>query len=372
MASLTYNDFRISGIAASVPPKVRETKEFIKDLGAEGVDKFIKTVGIQQGHICDENMTTADLCCHAANNLIDKLNINREEVDALIFVSQTPDYIAPSTACIMQSRLGLSMNCLAYDINLACSGFVYGISAALNYLANGKIRNVLLLCGDTVSKHCSPNDRGLTMLSTDAGTAILLEKSTESKSTASFLLRTIGSGYRSLIVPYGGYRHRMGNTERTLRQEGVYRNDYDGFMNGADVFKFSISEVPKLIKDFFEENKFSNQSFERCFLHQANLFIIKNIAKRIGVDPGLLPISIDRYGNTGAATIPLTICDFYSRDHYSCITEKIFVCGFGIGLSLGVGILDLENTIILPISICTDSFEDDIENLHHEVSGFLR
>jgi 3-oxoacyl-[acyl-carrier-protein] synthase-3 len=210
------------------------------------------------------------------------------------------------------------------------------------------------------------------MLSADAGSAILLEKSRNSKSVASFLLRTIGSRFRSLIVPYGGYRHRSGNSERTFREEGVFRNDYDGFMNGADVFKFSISEVPKLVKDFYLENKLNSESFDRCFLHQANLFIIKNIGKRIGVNPEDLPISIDRYGNTGAATIPLTICDFYSRNEAAIVSEKILVCGFGIGLSLGVGFFDLEKTMILPISICNESYEDNIDNLHLEVFDFVR
>jgi 3-oxoacyl-[acyl-carrier-protein] synthase-3 len=365
MAQLYYDKFMVMAISAAVPPRVRKTEEFIDLLGANGIERFIKNVGIRQSHIVDENMTAADLCVHSANIIINELNIDRNSIDALIFVSQTPDYVAPSTSCVIQSRLKLSDDCLAYDINLACSGFVYGISAALGYVSNSGVSRVLLLCGDTVSKHCSPYDKSLTMLSADAGSAILIEKSSNSKATASFKLKTIGNSYKSLIVPYGGYRHRFGRSERLFREEGVYRNDYDGYMNGADVFRFSITEVPKLIKEFYFENKLGSNSFSRCFLHQANLFIIKNIAKRIGVKEKDLPISIDRYGNTGAATIPLTICDHYAKNEQAAVTEKIIFCGFGIGLSLGVGIIDFENTKIFPVSICTEFFSDDIDNLHN-------
>ena len=372
MANLSYTGYSVNAISASVPPKIRKTEDFIDQLGVDGVNKFIKNVGISQSHITDADMTTSDLCVHAANTIINELNIDRSSIDVLIFVSQTPDYVAPSTACVMQSRLMLSEECLAYDINLACSGFVYGVSAALNYLSNLGVSRALLLCGDTVSKHCSPNDKGLSMLSADAGTAMLIEKSDNAEASAYFKLKTIGSGYRSLIVPYGGYRHRFGNTDRTFREEGVYRSDYDGYMNGANVFKFSITEVPKLVKEFYSQFGISAASYDRCFLHQANLFIMKNIAKRIGVNDTELPVSIDRYGNTGAATVPLTICDFYSTLGALEVTEKILICGFGIGLSLGVGLIDLENTRIFPVSTCNETFADSIENLHSETAVFIR
>ena len=372
MANLQYHDFTITALSASVPPKVRRSEDFIDQLGADGVRKFVKNVGIHQSHITDVHMTTSDLCVHAANTIIDGLDIDRDSIDAVIFVSQTPDYIAPATACLIQSRLNLSEDCLAYDINLACSGFVYGVSAALSYISNAGVNRVLLLCGDTVSKHCSPQDKSLTMLSADAGTALLMDKSQNSRSSACFKLKTIGKGYRSLIVPYGGYRHRFGEVHRTYREEGVYRSDYDGYMNGADVFKFSITEVPKLVREFYSQFGITAASYDRCFLHQANLFIMKNIAKRIGINESDLPISIDRYGNTGAATIPLTICDFYSNLGLSEVTENILICGFGIGLSLGVGMMNLENTRVFPVSICKEFFIDSIDNLHNETAPFIR
>jgi 3-oxoacyl-[acyl-carrier-protein] synthase-3 len=371
MPNLTFSNYRISAIASSVPKQLRTSQDFAEKYGQDVVDKIIKNVGVVQGYVADERTTTSDLCEHAAKTIIQELGIGRDSIEALLFVSQTPDYVAPSTACVLQMRLGLSVDCLAYDINLACSGFVYGLSAALSYLSNSGIKRVLLLCGDTVSKHCSPEDRGLVMLSYDAGTAVLIDKDMNSTDQAYFKLRTIGAGYRSLIVPYGGYRHRIGSLERTLREPDVARNDYDGYMNGADVFKFSITEVPKLIKDFKNYFGIDYEQVDCHILHQANLFIMKNIAKRVGIVEDKMPVSIDRFGNTGAATIPLTICDHFARDGDAAITETISACGFGIGLSLGVAVLALKDTRVFKVRSCASVFEDDIDNLHNETRSLV-
>lgn len=371
MANLSFDSYRIAAIATSVPSQIRSTNDFKEKYGQEVVDKIIKNVGVAQGHLTDQNTTTSDLCEHAANTIFTELGIPRDSVDILLFVSQTPDYIAPSTACVLQARLGLSIECMAYDINLACSGFVYGITAALSYLSNPCINRVLVLCGDTVSKHCSPEDRGLAMLSYDAGSAILIDKNKDSTDKAFFKLQTIGAGYRNLIVPYGGYRHRIGSAERIMREADVVRNDYDGYMNGSEVFRFSITEVPKLVKSFKSEFNINYDDIDRHILHQANLFIMRNIAKRTGVSADKMPISLDRYGNTGAATIPLTISDFYARNEDVNVSERISVCGFGIGLSLGVGVLNLDRTRIFSIRICNSYFDDNINNLHNETTSLV-
>jgi 3-oxoacyl-[acyl-carrier-protein] synthase-3 len=371
MANLEYHNYNIRAIATSVPKDIRTTDSLTETFGAELVDKIKKNVGVVQGHIADSKTTTSDLCEHAANTIINKLSIDRSSIDVLLFVSQTPDYIAPSTACLLQYRLELSNNCLAYDINLACSAFLYGMSAVLSYLQQPNVNRVLLLCGDTVSKHCSPLDRQLALLSYDAGSAVLIDKDSESEKKAFFTLKTIGSGYRNLIVPYGGYRHRVGNENRYEREPGIIRNDYDGYMNGPEVFKFSIGEVPKMIKEFKTFYNISFDDIDRHFLHQANIFIIQNISKRIGVDISKVPISIDRYGNTGAATIPLTICDYYSKNNVNSVHEKVTICGFGIGLSLGVALIEFENTQIFPIVNCDSYYEDNIDNLHNETSKMV-
>lgn len=372
MANLEFSNYIIRAIATSVPKTIRTTESMSETFGIDLVEKIIKNVGVIQGHIADDKITTSDLCVDAANTIINDLKIDRESIDVLLFVSQTPDYIAPSTACLIQHRLNLSNNCLAYDINLACSAFVYGLSAALSYLQQKGIKRVLLLCGDTVSKHCSPLDRQLALLSYDAGSAILIDRQEVFESNAKLKLKTIGSGYRNLIVPYGGYRHRIGDQNRIEREPGIVRSDYDGYMNGPEVFKFSISEVPKLVKEFKSEFGVTFDDIKTHFLHQANIFIISNISKRIGIKNENVPISIDRYGNTGAATIPLTICDFYAKETSTIVKEKVSICGFGIGLSLGFGIIELYETKIYPIKICLDYYEDSIDNLHNETSQMVK
>ena len=160
MAFLEFQNYKILGVSTSVPPSVRRTSDLKDVFGEEITTKIEKHVGVVQGHICDEKTTTSDLCVDAALNLITELKIKKEDIDGLIFVSQTPDYVAPSTACLIQHRLGLKNDCFAFDINLACSAYVYGLTTALSYIEHQPhIKNVLLLCGDTVSKHCSPLDR---------------------------------------------------------------------------------------------------------------------------------------------------------------------------------------------------------------------
>ena len=373
MAFLEFQNYKILGVSTSVPRNVRKTSDLKETFGEEITTKIEKHVGVIQGHLCDEKTTASDLCVDAALNLINEIKINKEDIDGLIFVSQTPDYIAPSTACLIQHRLGLKNDCLAFDINLACSAYVYGLTAALSYLQQqSHMRNILLLCGDTVSKHCSPLDRQLALLSYDAGTATLIGKE-RNNHIAKFHVKTIGSGYRSLIVPFGGYRHRNGELERAEREPGIIRNDYDGYMNGPDVFRFSIKEVPKLVNEF--DNKFSLDldKIDIHFMHQANKFIIGNISKRVNFPSNKVPISIKNYGNTGAATIPLTICNHYAPEKRAVVYEKISLCGFGIGLSLGFGVLNLENTLILPIKICDEEniFDDNISNLHNETKQMV-
>ena len=241
-------------------------------IGEDNVKKIIKNVGIKEGYIASEKMTASDLCFDAANNLLNELNISRESIDVLLFVSQTPDYIAPSTACLLQHRLGLSDECLAYDINLACSGYVYGISAGMSYLQTDEISRVLVLSGDTVSKHCSPEDKTLAVLSTDGGSATLIDKE-DGCANSKFKLKTIGKDFNSLIVPYGGYRNRNGNRDRVEREPGVKRGDHDGYMDGAAVFKFSITEVPKLVKDFYSDFAIDQSYIKKYFFHQANILL---------------------------------------------------------------------------------------------------
>jgi 3-oxoacyl-[acyl-carrier-protein] synthase-3 len=373
MAKGILRNCRITGVSCAVPRKKKRPEDYIDVIGNDAVKKFIETVGVKEWRVCDGKMMTSDLCCAAAEKLITELGVDRATIDALIFVSQTPDYVAPSTACVLQHRLGLSQDCMAFDINLACSGYVYGLVNAMAHMQGQGLRRVLLLAGDAVSYHCSPRDRGLMMLAGDAGTATMTEYSDQA-ADACYLLNTIGSGFKSLIVPCGGYKHRFGEQQRTEREPGIIRSDYDGYMDGAEVFKFSIMEVPKLFRRFYELYGCNETSFDMVFLHQANLFIMKNIAKRLKIPAEKMAVSIDRYANTGAATIPLTMCDFYAgRGKVERGTnQQVALAGFGIGLSLGIVSLHIDPSVCLPIFETDLTFDDKIDSLHQGGGSFIK
>ncbi len=355
----------IKGIAAAVPDTIITSETYVDKIGKDAVQKFVDTVGIKQRHVGDGEITTADLCTVAANALFQKFHVERNSIDAVLFVTQTPDYIAPSTACILQHRLGLSTECLAYDINLCCSGYVYGLHAAMAQMQSGYIKRLLLLVGDTASYTVSPEDSGVMMLFGDAGTATLLETSTDKAELQTpFYLKTFGEGFRNLMIPYGGYRRFAGSHERRQRKDGTIRSDYDCYMNGPEVFKFSITEVPKAIRSFYEYTQMNGESFDLAVFHQANQFIIKNIAKRMKLPAEKLAFSMDEYGNTGSATIPLTLCKRYGEDN-DAERKTVLIAGFGIGLSLGVAGIYIAPQYCLSIikvgkEVC---FEDKIDEI---------
>lgn len=372
MAVDAVHNVAIKGIAAAVPPDIKSAEEYQDVLGKEAIDKFVNVVGIKERHISNGVIMTSDLCFAAAENLISTCQIDRNEIDAIIVVTQTGDYVAPATACVLQYRLGLSNDCLAYDVSMGCSGYIYGLYNAAAHIQNGLIKKVLLLVGDSLSYMVSPQDQGQMMLAGDAGTATLLEYDSHA-ADIKFMFKTIGSRYRNLIVPYGGYKHKYGSTEQIKREDNIIRSDYDTFMDGVEVFRFSIAETPRLFQQFCEQCGYDLNDCDYVVLHQANLFIMKNIARRLKVPLEKVPISLDRYGNTSSATIPLTLCDLFGR----CDTEKsdykkMLLSGFGVGMSIGLAAVDLDPQVCLPVIESDDTFDDQIESLHKTASDFVR
>ncbi len=372
MAVDVVKNVAIKGIAAAVPPHIKRSDEYADMIGEKAVQKFIETVGIRQRHIGDGKIMTSDLCCAAAEELIGKLQLDRREIDAVIAVTQTGDYIAPAAACILQERLQLSCDCMAYDIAMGCSGYVYGLYNAAAHLQNGHIKKILLLVGDSLSYMASPYDHGQMMLAGDAGTATLLEYEAGA-ADMQFLFRTIGAGYKSLIVPYGGYKHKYGCAQQKKREDGIIRSDYDTFMDGVEVFKFSIKEVPASFQDYFKEYESGEADYDYVIFHQANRFIIQNIAKRLKIPASKVPLSLEKYGNTSSATIPLTLCDFFGdkKKEEAFQKKKILMSGFGVGLSVGIAGLELDPQTCFPVIETDKTFDDRIDELHQNISSLI-
>ena len=340
---------KIRAIATTVPKDVRTAQSHTDVFGQEGVDKFVQMVGVRERHVARESQTTADFAADAAINVLDTLHWDRDTVDALVFVSQTPDYTLPATACLLQHRLNLSSNVLALDVNLGCSGFVYGLFIASSLCRMPYMKRVLLLGGDTITRLVSPTDKSSAMLFGDSGFAVALEYTEDAHEQWTCLFKTDGSGANHIIVPAGGFRNRFASREPSLVEEGIIRSPYDLVMDGTEVFSFTINEVPSAILELMKAVGVTSADIDHLVLHQANLFILKQIAKMTKFKMEQVPVSIDRYGNTSVSTIPLTLCDTFGGQADS--GEKNFVfSGFGVGLSWGVIHLKLNPSVCLPIS----------------------
>ena len=335
------NNLNISSIASWLPEEIIVMSDFKKTYGEETVNTIIKTTGIESARIAPSEMTSADMCFNAASYLIEKENIEINEIDGLVFVSQTPDYILPATSIILQDRLNLKKECVCIDVHYGCSGYIYGLLQASCWINSGLCKKVFVLAGDTTSRMINPNDRSLRMVFGDCGTATLVEKGDH---TFGFDIMSDGSGFDKLIVPAGGFRHPSDSATNTLEydEDGNGRTKNDLFMDGMAIFNFALSKVHKNINETIQLMDWKKEDVNMYLLHQANDFMVGYIRKKLKVEPLQVPTNAYNRGNTGPATIPLLCCDAL-HDYQGNLT-KVIMSGFGVGLSWGSVALSLEST----------------------------
>lgn len=339
MAFLEFNNVRIAGFSAGVPKNIVKTKSRNPKYTDED---FVESVGVREKRI-DAESTTGDLSYFAAEKLILDLGWGKNEIEALVFVSQFRDYILPATACILQNRLGLKKECYAMDISLGCSGFVYGLSSLSALVSTGAFQKALLLVGDAKR----PFDVSLMdPLFGYAGCAIAIEYS-EAAPPIYFHMGSDGSGYDAIIIPEGGARNPV--HEHTFDiitdEDGVRRNGLCSRMKGMDVFSFAISTAPKSIKKLAEKHLIDLDKVDYLVLHQANKSINERIAKKLGFGPERVLNSMEYFGNTSSASIPMSIVAQTTSDTFK--NEKTFMtCGFGVGLSWGTAYFKLKDCIV--------------------------
>lgn len=307
MAFIKIENVAILGIAAAVPQK-----KAVNDN-----PKFVATTGISEKRVVEDDVCTSDLCLEAANRLISDLKINKEEIEVLVFVSQTPDYKLPVTSTILQHKLNLPQSCLCIDIPLGCSGYVYGLTTIASLINSGKIKKGLLLVGDTISKTVAAGDQSTEPLFGDAGTATLLEYTTTANPML-FGLGSDGEGYETIIIPGGGSRKRNGSEHLVL--------------NGMDVFEFGINKVPKVVTAFLEHFNLNKEEIDVFVFHQANKMMNDKIYKKLSIPQEKTLTSLPEFGNTSSATIPLTL--IHQMGSIKKDSSLLF-CGFGVGLSWG-------------------------------------
>jgi len=354
MAFFKSKGVSIAGMATAVPKKKVNVDDYIQIFGEDSVEKFKQKTGIYAMHRTNSDQTSSDLGYAAGDYLLKELGINRYEIGVLVFVSQSPDYRKPATACVLQYRLGLDCSCASFDVSLGCSGFVYGNHIMRSFLASSNAKYGLLIVAETSSKQASEHDKTIAMMFGDAGSAILYENGTDEDSST--LLETDGSRFKSIIVPSGGFRDMNPEIVTFIDPDGNERSKFDAYMDGMGVFAFSITDVPKAMKEYLSMINAKGSDFDYIFLHQANHMIIKQIARRFKVSMDKVPLSLDRFGNTSGVTIPLTICDKFGNSDEE--TVHILASGFGIGLSLGVTSFEIKTSNILPIIETDITFDE--------------
>lgn len=334
MATFSIKNIAIKGISGCVPKK----KSLNRDLtlmSIEEIEKFIDATGVEERRVVDENSCTSDLCFYAAEKLISDLKWDKEEIEILVFVSQTADYILPVTSAILQDRLGLSKECIAFDVPLGCSGYVYGISIISSMMNATGLKKGLLLAGDTISKIVSNNDKSTLPLFGDAGSATAFEYDINADKMY-FELGTDGGGKDTIIVKDGGSRNKTNENsfEYIEYEKGIKRNSCQLVLEGMDVFSFGISQAPKSINTLLEKFELEKDTIDFFVFHQANLMMNKMIVKKLKLPNEKVPYSLKKFGNTSSATIPITIVSEL-KEKVLNKEANILMCGFGVGLSWG-------------------------------------
>ena len=345
MAFLEYGNIKVRGISACVPKECEENAELYERKWG-GYENFVATTGVERARRGPATTCTSDLCYKAAEQLVADLGWNKAEIEALVFVSQTPDYILPATSCILQERLGLPQDCYTLDVSLGCSGWVYGMSVAAGIM-HGGVKKALLLVGDTTSKTTSTEDKGSWCLFGDAGTATALEWQDNSEGLK-FMMNTDGSGADAIIIKDGGYRNMFCEGSLVQRNHGndIVLSDRHCALDGMSVFSFGITKAPKSVNGLVDHFGLNKDDIDLFTFHQANLFMNEKIRKKLKIPEEKVPYSIKDFGNTSGASIPLTLVT-KAREQLRTEQLKHICCGFGVGLSWGSVYFE-TNCIIVP------------------------
>ncbi len=352
MAKSVFQGISIRGIAGAVPRgKVRNLVDHEFCPEAER-GQIVGLTGVSEYRKASPEICTSDLCEAAARELMSTLEILPAEIDAVLFATMTPDFRVPSTSCILQSRLGCNVSTVTYDINMGCSGFIVGLYNACALIRGAGLQRVLLLAGDTQTKLCYERDKNVVFLLGDAGTATLVETCDRGEDIRIELF-TDGSRFDKLYVPAGGCRKPSSDLTRQIVQapDGGVRSEDNLYMDGMEIFKFSSTEVVKSIKDFMDVEHLSVDDIDFLLLHQANKFMTDKIARKLKFPPEKVPYSLQVYGNTAAASIPLTIAHNFPSMSANA-RRRCLLSGFGVGLSWGTALVALGDLTCPPIVEC--------------------
>jgi beta-ketoacyl-acyl-carrier-protein synthase III len=329
----------IKALAYTLPENEITNEQLVKEFPEWSVDKIADKVGINTRFVASENETSSDLAIKAAEKLfLENPNINKEDIDFVLFCTQSPDYFLPTSACIIQNKLGLPTTCGALDFNLGCSGYIYGLSLAKGLVLGGIANNVLLLTGETYSKYLHPKDKGNRTIFGDAGSATLI--STEGfAEIGNFSLGTDGKGAENLIVKTGGLRCKSPMNDLTFDEKANPTSSDYLYMNGSEIFNFTIEAVPELVKNTLLKNKLTNDEIEGFVFHQANKFMLNFLRKKLKINEEKFHYYMSEVGNTVSSTVPIVL---YEKLKNGELHGNILLGGFGVGYSWGGCVINIK------------------------------
>ena len=321
----------IKDIAYYLPERVVTNEELVKEFPEWSVEKIAEKVGVNERRVASVDETATDLAIHAAELLFNKGLAEKEDVDFVLFCTQSPDYKLPSSSCIIQDILGLKTNCGAFDFNLGCSGYEYGLAVAKGLIAGGIAKNVLLLTGETYNKYLHPRDKGNRTIFGDAASATVISTDGFAK-IGEFSLGTDGSGANYLIVKNGGARNPEMDGEVVCDEGGNPVGEDYLFMDGQEIFMFTLMKVPKMIKEVLAKNDLQKEDIDLFVFHQANKYMLEHLRKKLKIEDERFFVNLANLGNTVSSTIPIALCE--SRDK-GLLKGNVLIAGFGVGLSWG-------------------------------------
>lgn len=320
----------IKAISYSLPHKVLTNEDLVKEFPEWSVDKIANKIGVNERHICDVNETTVDLAVKAGEKLFEENNaIKRENIDFVILCTQSPDYFLPTSACLVQDRLGLRTNIGAFDFNLGCSGYVYGLSIAKGLICGGIAENILLITSETYSKHMHPKDKGNRTIFGDAASATLVSKDGFAE-IGNFSLGTDGRGAENLIVKTGGMRYPEPLNDLSFDENKNPKSSDYLYMDGTEIFNFTMEAVPLLVKDTLLKNNLLQDEIDLFVFHQANKYMMNFIRKKIKIEEAKFYYCMNNFGNTVSSTIPIAL---YEAGNEGILNGSVLLAGFGVGYS---------------------------------------
>ena len=331
MAKALIRNVRIAGLTSCVPKRVANNLD-CREEDRQARERLVRNIGINTRRVCAEGQIFSDLAQRAVEDLIQGLGWAPGEIDALVCVTQSPDYPIPATAIVMQDRLGLPKSTLAFDVNLGCSGYPYGLFVVASMVSAGRLRKAIVVIGDQ-SAVANTEDNGHLVLFGDAATATALEFD-EQAPEMHFDGYSDGAGYRAIIIPHGGKKHPITPDSFVRRPgpDGVVRSGVEVILDGPAILNFSTAVAPTALKDICEFAGVPMESVDYFVLHQANKIINETIRKKLRMPEEKFPLTLPDYGNTSSASIPVTITA-RTREQFSTPGRTFVLCGFGIGLS---------------------------------------